>query len=431
MNDLHLSSDDRTPFQEHLDELSTRITSIVILIVILTGIWSMSIDEILSYTLNQLDPCSQTCVNIFSPDEWAGTRWLSAAILGIFTAAPFAMTQAYGFAKQGLLPSEKRGMIIWMVLMWILSLSSLVIVLFRFLPWLYDYGHSFNADTGLIGRYDAAEMLRISISIAWAMILVLAAMSVVTIAGASKLLWSGNSGWWRLRIHGFMLMLLWLVIPSNLPGLLFTLTILASGLVEIIGWKPFRAPMPVAYGLKDILDIEGRTHRVLYVDCSCCGTTPTIKPLDGMGLMSYHSVCRSPEEQDHLIDVVKRFGASQIIFSGCVIESLPIEYIDSLRFLGCSVNTLNLSRLTTIRTDNNLVDCNLAMAWIKHPWSESSAEKRCIALIQSNDISTIIYGDSIPFGLNLQPGEVWLTSPTASLLNEIEKLGVIVTYSSN
>ena len=37
---------------------------------------------------------------------------------------------------------------------------------------------------------------------------VLAAMSVVTIAGASKLLWSGNSGWWRLRVHGIMLMLL-------------------------------------------------------------------------------------------------------------------------------------------------------------------------------------------------------------------------------
>ena len=109
MNDLHLSSDDRTPFQDHLDELSRRITSIVILIVILTGIWSISIDEILRYTLNQLDPCSEACVNIFSPDEWAGTRWLSAAILGVFTAAPFAMTQAYGFAKPGLLPAKEEG----------------------------------------------------------------------------------------------------------------------------------------------------------------------------------------------------------------------------------------------------------------------------------------------------------------------------------
>ncbi|MGB1474869.1 MAG: twin-arginine translocase subunit TatC [Candidatus Poseidoniaceae archaeon] len=431
MNDLHLSSDDRTTFQEHLDEMSRRITSIVILIVILTGIWSISIDEILRYTLSQLDPCVDECVNIFSPDEWAGTRWLSAAILGVFTAAPFAMTQAYGFAKPGLLPSEKRGMIIWMILMWIVSLSSLVFVLFRFLPWLYGYGHSFNDETGLVGRYDAAEMLRISISIAWAMILVLAAMSVVTIAGASKLLWSGNSGWWRLRIHGFMLMLLWLVIPPNLPGLLFSLTITASGLVEIIGWKSFRAPMPVGYGLKDILDVEGRIHRVLYVDCSCCGTTPSITPLEGMGILSYHSVCRDTEEQDHLIDVVKRFGASQIVFSGCMVESLPVNYLDSLRFLGCSVSTLNLSRLTTIRTDDNLVDCNLAMAWIKDPWSDTSAEKRCVAVIQTHDVSTIIYGEAVPFGLNLQPGEAWLTSPTDSLLNEIEKLGVNLTYSSN
>ena len=431
MSDLHLSSDDRTPFQEHLDEMSRRITSIVILIVILTGIWSISIDEILRYTLTQLDPCNEACINIFSPDEWAGTRWLSAAILGVFTAAPFAMTQAYGFAKPGLLPSERRGMVVWMILMWVLSLASLVFVLFRFLPWLYGYGHSFNDDTGLVGRYDAAEMLRISISLAWAMILVLAAMSVVTIAGASKLLWSGNSGWWRLRIHGFMLMLLWLVIPSNLPGLLFSLTILASGLVELIGWKSFRAPMPVAYGLKDILDVEGRTHRVLYVDCSCCGTTPSIRPLDGMGVLSYKAVCRSAEEQDHLLDVVKRFGSSQVVFSGCVIESLPPSYVDSLRFLGCSSKTLNLSHLSAIRTDKSLADCELAMASLREPWSDSRASQRCIDLIQNKSVRHIYYGEDIPFGLNLQPGEVWLSSPTDSLINEIEKLGINMTYSSN
>ena len=77
--------------QDHLDELSRRFTYVVILVIILTGIWSFSIDQILRYTLQQLDPCNQSCINIFSPDEWAGTRWLSAALLGIFTAAPFAM----------------------------------------------------------------------------------------------------------------------------------------------------------------------------------------------------------------------------------------------------------------------------------------------------------------------------------------------------
>ena len=94
MEDLHLSSDDRSSVQSHLDELSGRFTSVIILVIILTGIWSISIDEILRYILDRLDPCDASCVNIFSPDEWAGTRWLSAALLGLLTAAPFAMVQA-------------------------------------------------------------------------------------------------------------------------------------------------------------------------------------------------------------------------------------------------------------------------------------------------------------------------------------------------
>lgn len=426
MNDLHLSNDDRAVMQAHLDELSRRITYVVILVIILSGIWSFSIDEILKYVLTQLDPCADSCINIFSPDEWAGTRWLSAALLGIFTAAPFAMTQAYSFARPGLLPSERRGLIVWMLMIWVLAFGSLVITVTEFLPWLYTYGHSFNVDSGLVGRYDAAEMLRISISIAWAMILILAAMSVVSIAGISNLLWSGNASWWRLRIHGIMLMLLWLVIPVNLPGLLFTLTIFASGLVELIGWNSFRAPMPVAYGLKELLDFEGRVHRVLYVDCSCCGTSPKIETIPGMGMVSYDAVCRQADEQDHLLDVVKRFGATKVVFSGCVIESLPIDYIDSLRFLGCSTDSLDLSHISTIRTDGDLIDSNLAMAWLQNPWSEKSAIERCIKIIEERNVKRIFTGESIPFGLNLQPGEAWISNPTDSLLQRITELGLIL-----
>ena len=431
MNDLHLSSDGRSSVQSHLDELSKRLTSVIILIIILTGIWSFSIDEILNYVLGRLDPCEQSCVNIFSPDEWAGTRWFSAAIIGLLTAMPFAIYQAYTFAKPGLLPSERRAFVIWMFMMWILSFGSLIFIMIEFLPWLYSYGHSFNNDTGLIGRYDAAEMLRISISIAWAMILVLAAMSVVTIAGMSKLLWSGNSGWWRLRIHGIMLMLLWLVIPVNLPGLLFTLSIIASGVVELIGWKSFRAPMPIGYGMQELLDNEGGMHRVLYVDCRCCGTSPKIMPLKGMGIVEYSAVCRDPQQQDNLLDVVKRFNANKVVFSGCIIESMPIDYIDSLRFLGCEASTLNLARISVSRTDNNDIDYNLAMASQTNPWSEQSAVKRCLELLEGSGVSTILFGETIPFGLNLQTDEAWITNPPSSLTQKIEDLGITMKNYSN
>jgi len=432
MNDLHLSSDDRTSVQAHFDELTRRLTSVIILVIIVTGIWSSSIDEILKYLLQKLDPCTDSCVNIFSPDEWAGTRWLSAALLGLFTAAPYAMMQAYEFAKPGLLPTERKGLIIWMVMMWVMAFGSLVFTVNNFLPWLYSYGHSFSEDTGLEGRYDAAEMLRISISIAWTMILVLAAMCIVTIAGISKLLWSGNAGWWRIRIHGIMLMLLWLVIPSGLPGLLFTLTIIATGLVELIGWKSFRAPMPIGYGLKGLLDYEGRIHRVLYVNCSCCGTTPTtIEPLQGMGQVNYSAICRVRTQQDNLLDVVNRFGATKVIFSGCLIDSFPVDYVDSLRFLGCNTETLDFAHLTNARTDGSLIDCNLAMAWLHEPWSEMSAIKRCTKLLENTDLKLIFVGDKIPFGLNLQPDEAWITNPTDSLINEIRKLGITVKFFGN
>ena len=189
--------------------------------------------------------------------------------------------------------------------------------------------------------------------------------------------------------------------------------------------------MPVAYGLKEIFDVEGRIHRVLYVDCSCCSTTPSIKPLRGMGSVSYSAVCRDADEQDHLLDVVKRFGATKLVFSGCMIESLPVNYKDSLRFLGCSIQSLNLSHISVIRTDGDLVDCELAMAWLREPWSDSSAEERCLNLIESRNVVKLIHGDTIPFGLNLQPDEIWMSEPNDSLIEKVQKLGKKVTYVSN
>ena len=394
MNDLHLSTDDRTLIQHHLEELVKRLTSILILVVILSLIWSLSIDEILKWTLQKLDPCSESCVNIFSPEEWAGTRWLASGLLGVFTSAPFIMIQAYAFASPGLLPSERRAFVAWMLSIWAISILALFYTIVDFLPMLYSFGHSFNTDTGLIGRYDAAEMLKISIAISWAIILVLAASSVVMIFGKLKLIWSGNSEWWRIRVHGMMLMLLWLIIPNGLPGLFITLTILATGMVEIAGWKYFRAPIPQGYGLRDLMNQEGKIQRILYADCSCYGSTESIDPLDGMGVMKFDSVCRNKEEQNILIDSVKRFNVDQVIFSGCKIDSFPVNFPDSLRFLGCEVRSLDLSHIGNIRTSESRVDHLLAMASIVDPWSESQAADRCIEVIQLFDVNKIYFGKS-------------------------------------
>lgn len=395
--------------QSHLRELGQRIRATVILTVILAVIWSFSIDSVLYWILSQLDPCSTSCINVFSPDEWASTRWLSAALLGLLTAAPFAMIQAYSFAARGLLPSERRAFVFWMATIWGLGILSLWFVIMELMPWVFAEGHSFQSDLGLVGLYDATEMLRISVTISWAILLILAAISVIRIAGSMKLLWTGNSGWWRLRVHGFMVMLLWLAIPSQMSGLMIALTIFAVGIVELSGWKFFRASAPDAYGLNDLFDEEGGIHRVLYVDCSCCGSTPSISPLSGMGVVSCDAVCRYSMEQNHLIDSCKRFGVTDLVFSGCSLEGMPPEFMDSLRFLGIDSRSLDLSHIATLRTHDNDVDLQLAMASLISPWSKQSSLERINNILSQNGITTLHHGGKIPFGLQMGKGEAWLS----------------------
>ena len=431
MNDMYLSTDDRDSFQSHLSELSKRITTIVFLIIILTVIWSFSIDQILRYALEKLDPCDDSCINIFSPEEWAGTRWLSSGLLAILTSGPFIIMQAYYFAKPGLLPTERTAFLVWMISFWLIAILTLSFTLTVLIPEFYEYGHSFNTETGLVGKYDAAEMLKISIAITWTTILIIASTTIVIIAGKLQLLWSGNSEWWRLRIHGMMLMLIWLLLPNSLPGLFVGLTILASGIVEFIGYKQFRKPMPIGYGLKDILDKDGKLQRVLYADCRCCGTSPKTEPLPGMGVIKLDAVCRSVEEQNLLLDTIKRFNVNQVIFSGCLIKSMNPKFVETMNFLGCTFKSLDLSHLGTIRTDNSLLDCKLAMASLLDPWSHNQVANRLKDIIDEYQVKKIYYGDEIQFGMNLMSHEGFLKIYDDEIINLIGNMVDELTYVSN
>jgi Sec-independent protein secretion pathway component TatC len=424
MNDLHLSSDDRQSINSHLDEFTRRVTATLILFCILTGIWSFSIDKILHWLLLSLDPCSGSCINIFSPDEWAATRWISAALIGLLTTAPFGMMQAYNFARPGLLPSERRMFVIWMVLVWSIGIGALWVTIGELLPWLYSIGHTTNANAGLTGKYDAAQIIRISISISWTIILVLSAISIAIIAGISGLLFKKNASWWRLRIYGIMLMMLWLIVPSGYPGLLICLSLIAIGIVEILGWPFFHADTPTGYGLESLLDKEGKIWRVLYADCSCCGTVDSITALQGMGSIYFNAVCRSDYEQDILLDTIKRFNVNRVVFSGCVLESLPPSLLDSMRFLGVEFSTLNLAHISTMRTTGNPVELEISMAKLTQPWSQNKANHRVMNLLSNYGVRSIHYGNTIPFGLQLAQFDTWICEPDESLLTKMQEIGL-------
>ena len=433
MNDLRLPSDQHVSVQSHLDELTRRLTAVIILISIITVIWSFSVGNILSYSLDNLDPCSGSdpCLTVFSPQEWAGMKWLTAALIGILTAGPYAIIQMYSFAKPGLLPSERKTLVSWMIFMWSSASLSLFLITTKFLPWLYQKGHTLNGELAITPMYDATEMLKISVSVSWTIVLILSAISIIVLANFTSLIWKGNADWWRVRVYGIMLMLLWIATPTEIPGLFLIMALMAIGSVELFGWKAFNGPMPVAHGLKEIFDNDGGKHRILYADCSCCGTSPKINPLDGMGIVRYESVCRDIQQQNHLLDQVKKYRISKVVFSGCVIDSFPKDYLKSYDILKCDLISLNLCYLGSLRTISDNVESRLAMANMTHPWSETSSAKKSLEIIREHNFTKIHYGSSMPFGLHLQKGETWITNPTNTLLEELKISGFTLIQYSN
>ena len=150
-----------------------------------------------------------------------------------------------------------------------------------------------------------------------------------------------------------------------------------------------------------------------------------------MGIVSYNGVCRYNDEQDILLDLLKRFRITDLVFSGCVIESLPSELVNSIQQFGVSIRSLDLAHLATIRTDDTSIDCQLAMAGLNEPWSISSSDDKILKILLEKEIAALHYGDIIPFGLQLSSDEAWISSPTDSLIEILSNNDLLLIPHSN
>ena len=83
---LNLEHDQHSHVQDHLNELTARVTLVVFLSSLFTGLWLTQIDSILDFVLQFLNPCVEGCLNLYDPARWSAVRWMSSALLGIGTA---------------------------------------------------------------------------------------------------------------------------------------------------------------------------------------------------------------------------------------------------------------------------------------------------------------------------------------------------------
>ncbi|MBL6886807.1 MAG: twin-arginine translocase subunit TatC, partial [Candidatus Poseidonia sp.] len=166
-----LESDSDASLQSHLDELTLRTTILFISICLMSFTWYTMIDSTLASLMGHLQPCSESCLNIYEPAQWSVVRWMASILLGIFSCLPLLLYQMHQFAKPGLLPAEFNALRRWTwssVLFTIFLAGLLVLEVF---PIIYAKGHANHIAVGLEAQYSAVELLVILLSTLWILLI--------------------------------------------------------------------------------------------------------------------------------------------------------------------------------------------------------------------------------------------------------------------
>ncbi|MDE0869102.1 MAG: twin-arginine translocase subunit TatC [Candidatus Poseidoniaceae archaeon] len=434
---LQLERDQQSPVQEHLNELTARVTLLLFLTSLATVAWLTQVDAILDTVLRYLNPCETGCLNLFDPAKWSAVRWMTAAVLGLLTVMPFLLQQTWSFARPGLLPAERKLLRNWFfagIFSVILAVLSTIGLLF---PFLFETGHQTHQSMQLDARYDAVHMLSIVIAVIWSEIIVACAVFAMMLAGMSGMLNEESADWWRIRIYGLTILLLFASLPE-FGGLALLLGVFAIGTIEMCSRKWLRSPPPTMIGQSKIMDDEGGIRNILMVDCSCSGAAlPLSKQLNApFPIHSAHSLCTSNSEREHLLEIALQHRLTDVIISGCSSNPLPNSFKSNCHSIGCSLRGLDLLQTQSHRTLTSpfqLTEIELKIATLEDPWPESTVHERVFTLLQNSKINELIL-DTRPhsesWGMQLRPEQVLLQlepKHLTSVLDTIHPLNISTT----
>jgi len=385
---LLLETDKDNTVNSHVDEFTNRMTLVIVSALIFTAIWMNWIDSILTQLLQIMQPCSSGCLNLYDPARWSAVRWLSATILGILSSIPIFIHQSYSFAKSGLLPSEKKWFLYWVIggSIGILSVMSITILLI--VPYAFSIGHANNVGMGLTTKYDAPLMLQFAISLIWAQMLIVIAGLAMVIAGITGNLNQKTADWWRLRVHGMLLMLLALSLPDVGGMIVFSIILVSILSVELISLRWTNREPNITNSKSHVYDFEGAKRNILVADCGCdggCESILTNAKID-LNITSFNGLCNSRIERLSLLDEIRVNRVTDLFISGCDGMPLPHLFKSNCHSLSCDIRGLELMQIQSYRTipQNQIgLDIALAIAGQNNPWLVEDLPFRLVEVLKS------------------------------------------------
>jgi len=412
---LQLERDRRTHVQDHLDELTGRVTLLFAVIVGMTLIFSTQIDEWLDIVLTQIDPCTEGCLNLYDPAKWSAVRWLSATIAAILVCAPLLIQQVWAFSNKGLLPNERRWMLRWMIGGTCSAFAFTLVTMMFLVPMTFQYGHGIQTDMGLSAQYDPVLMLSIALAIIWTQTVVSMAILGMALAGFIGVLNEETADWWRLRCYALVLMLLYASLPE-FSGLAFLLILASIMAIETSCGRWFKQPALQSVKSVTLMDDEGGVRRPLIVECYCDGAaTPLPSPLNlNVPVVRYSGLCTSAHEQELLYGDVLNAKTTDAYITGCSSDPLSAPFKQNCRSIGVRLSGMDLLERQSYRTQPQHhagLEFEIMVAQLSEPWPESKRLNRVMEVMQRNIGPRYVYTTSDAtktWGQQLKPNEVFI-----------------------
>ena len=354
---LRLSRDASRPLQDHLDELSTRGTAVLLVLSLAAVGWWLAIDGLLDLWLSGLSlGAAEGTVSIYDPHGWMTTRWSMIGLLALLTALPLAAQQLLTFADTGLLPSE-RG---WLRAVTLLGVALGLGTILAW--WLWAYPAAIGAAgvaggiPGVAAQYDARLMFDVGIGVSWWLFLALLGSVSLSVARLFALVTTSPFDGLRVRVHGVVLFLWWLAAPDALQGVWTTGAVLLLLLPELVLLSMPRPLLSVpARAPTEVFDDEGGLRRRLFAMCACEDACPLYKRNDApesLGWVEAEALCLDPDARDALLDAVVRHRVTDLAISGCDGTPLPFAFRRSVREAGCSLSGMGwLDDASSMRSD--------------------------------------------------------------------------------
>jgi len=412
---LQLERDRRTHVQDHLDELTGRVTLIFAVIVGLTLVFSTQIDEWLDVVLTQIDPCTEGCLNLYDPAKWSAVRWLSATLSAILVCAPLLIQQIWAFSNKGLLPNERSWMLRWMIGGTCTAFTFTLVTMMFLVPMTFQYGHAIQTDMGLTAQYDPVLMLSIVLAVIWTQTVVSLAILGMALAGYIGVLNEETADWWRLRCYAIVLMLLYASLPE-FSGLAFLLILASILVIETTCGRWFKQPALQSMKSVTLMDEEGGVRRPLIVECRCNGAaTPLPSPLNiNVPVLRYSGLCSSAHERELLYGDALNAKITDAYITGCSSNPLSKEFKHNCQSIGMRLNGMDLLERQSYRTQPQKcadVEFEIMVAQLSKPWPESKRLNRVIEVMKRNlDIDYVYMSKSASsaWGQQLKPNEVFI-----------------------